>query len=607
MRNNQRRRNRTNGGLQLPITVRQAQKLLSKSDWKNSNIPEFLYTGIFGFPEGHRRYISDFGSNYVAVLDKYLANLASKDPNQVLIDANGKPPQSAENREEGESREKGTDEVAPTSDSPSEESEMHGGDGNSGECDAPAETSSPEREGEQGSQEGNAQLQDTNADVGSQGQGSGDSQDSQGTENSDRNAPQSSGCETGLSTSQGSESGGKSQAPTSQKAESSEWPNSESDEGTATSSVSDIERKNDAVNVESDLRDDQVNQGSESPDRGAQPSVSAKAKDNVNSDRQAEKPGDDETEGRTQKSRADNSENSLGENESDCVSPDDDTNAEAQPSDDVPTHQKKWGKSFTKEERGEGKLSLSNSSNNGGATASLKVAGVSPKLLKLCRQRLAALVGDSSQQHSPRREYTEFCVRLKTYRNPQPARKEEEGRPVILLLADVSGSCASFSEESVKVAKAASKLGIQDADILVVSHYNGTPYEMEINGEVVDVRSIKAKTVKKTADNGCNWGNSSGWYEALMQRYNITVCIALGDWDGSLEYAYIAQHPQCEKFIWLDNAHCSSRGTVQDRTKFALDHYAKNFTGVKIPVLRQKLIYRDGCKDAIAFINNIKV
>lgn len=602
MRNNQRRsrknRRMTGSNLQFPITVRQAQKIVGSLQKLGSS---------YSFPGEIRQALSLNSCHDHDAALKMLANLASKDPNQILIDANGKPPQSTENREEGESREKGTDEVAPTSDSPSEESEMHGGDGNSGECDSPAETSSPEkREGDQGSQGDNAQLQDTTADGGSQGQGSGESQDGGSqSDRSDRNAPQSSGCETGLSTSQGSESGGKSQAPTDQKAESSEPPSSESGEGTATSSVREIDQKNSAAQADSDLRDDQ-NQGSESPDKDAQPSVSAKAKDNVNSDRQTEKPGDDETEGRTQKSHADNSENSLGENESDCVSPDDDTNAEAQASDDVPTHQKKWGKSFTKEERGDGKLSLSNSSNNGGATASLKVAGVSPKLLKLCRQRLAALVSDSSQQHSPRRDYTEFCVRLKTYRNPQPARKEEEGRPVILLLADVSGSCASFSEESVKVAKAASKLGIQGTDILVVSHYNGTPHEMEINGEVVDVRSIKAKAVKKTADNGCNWGNSSGWYETLMQHYNITVCIALGDWDGSLEYAYIAQHPQCEKFIWLDNAHCSSRGTVQDRTKFALDHYAKNFTGIKIPVLRQKLIYRDGCKDAIAFINNIK-
>jgi hypothetical protein len=537
-----------------------------------------------------------------------LAKLASKDPNQVLLDADGQTPQPAENREEGESRKKGTDEVASTSENPSEESEMHGGDGNSGECDSLAQTNSPEeREGESGSQgKQQAQLQDANTDGGSQGQGNGDSQGdvSHSARHSDRNAPQSSSGETGNSTSSGCESGEKSQAPISQKAEKSESPNSDSGEGAATSPERDTEKKPSAALNDSAPRDEQ-NQKNESSEK-SHASVSAEAQDNFKGDRQAENSEEEEVEGRTQQAQSESQDNLPGEGKPDCTN--DGANEGVQASDDIPAHQKKWGKSFTKQEREEGKLSLSNSTNNGGATASLKdVSRMSPKLLKLCRQRLAALVGDSNQQPSPRRDYTEFCVRLKTYRNPQPARKEEEGRPVILLLADISGSCASFSEESVKVAKAASKLGVQGADILVVSHYNGTPHEMEINGEVVDVDSIKSKIVKNTVDNGCKWSNSSGWYAALMERYQVTVCIALGDWDASLEYAYIAQHPQCEKLIWLDNAHCSSRGTVIDRTKFALNHYKANYEGVKIPLLRQKLIYKDGCKDAIAFINNIKV
>lgn len=48
------------------------------------------------------------------------------------------PPRS---RPEGQSRPKGTDEVAPQSGDPSAESAKHGGDGNSGEVDHPAETS----------------------------------------------------------------------------------------------------------------------------------------------------------------------------------------------------------------------------------------------------------------------------------------------------------------------------------------------------------------------------------------------------------------------------------------------------------------------------------
>lgn len=538
-RRNGQGKNKHVNGIQFPITVRQAQKLVAS----------LQKLGSSPFPGEIRQALSlNACDEHAEALNK-LAKLASQNPNQVLIDASGKSALEPENSNDTqpEYAPKGTDEFQEQSETPSDDSTVHGGD------NASQEVEDGQSGGGNDSLENEAQLQAPTADGGSQGQGCGDSQESQGTETSERNAPQSDGSETGgNSTSDGCESGGKSQAPTDQKAGTSEPPNSDSGESTETSPESDIDQQNDAAAVESGLRDDQVNQGSESEQ-------------------------ETETEGRTQEKAS-----------------------------DAPTHQKKWGKSFSRSER-EGKLSLTNSTNNGGATASLKVAGVSPKLLKICRQRLAALVGDNSEKNSPRRDYTEFCVRLKTYRNPQPARVEEEGRPTILVLADVSGSCRNFSKESVKVAKAASRLGIQGADVVVVSHYNGTPHEMEINGEVVDVRSIKPKAVKNLADNGCNWGNSSGWYEALMQRYNITVVIALGDWDGSLEYAYIAQHPQIEKLIWLDNAHCTTRGTVKDNTKFAIENYSQNFTGVKIPVLRQKLIYRDGCKDAVDFINNIKI
>jgi hypothetical protein len=53
----------------------------------------------------------------------------------------------ADEREEGESRSKDTDEVSEASDSPSEDAEVHGGDGNSGEVDSPAETSGEDRSG----------------------------------------------------------------------------------------------------------------------------------------------------------------------------------------------------------------------------------------------------------------------------------------------------------------------------------------------------------------------------------------------------------------------------------------------------------------------------
>lgn len=53
------------------------------------------------------------------------------------------PSQLTRQREQGESRPKGTDEVGSVSENPGD-GDLHGGDGNSGECDAPAQTSSQE-------------------------------------------------------------------------------------------------------------------------------------------------------------------------------------------------------------------------------------------------------------------------------------------------------------------------------------------------------------------------------------------------------------------------------------------------------------------------------
>lgn len=572
-----RRRHGNIGGnnVHLPITVRQAQKYVQKMVGTRYNLPAVLDSVL-----GH---CTDVDGAL-----RTLARLASKDPNQVLVDANGNSvfsdrPKNAEPNHAP----KGTDETALQSDSPFEDSPLHGGSNTSQEVE-----DNHSQGGDNDLNNDFAQLQEAAGtdEGGYQGQSSGDAQDCQWNnipDSSDRNAPQSSGCETGVTTSQECESGGKSQAPFSQQAGSSEFSGgSESGEGTATSSVTCDSEKNyqKANNNDSALRDEQVHQDSCFKQK-THLSVSAEAEDNVNSDRQAETEKQGSTEGRSQK---DDSE---------------------QASDDSPTHQKKWGKSFSSAETGQGNLSLSANNNTGEVTASLKKANISPKLLKLCRDRLAKLVGDSSQEFGPRRDYQDFCVRLKTFRNPQPARKEEEGRPAILLLADVSPSCASFSRESVKVAKAASRLGVQGADVLVVTHFNGDPKEMEINGKSVSINSIKPSRNIKLVGGGSNHyrlkKNYCDWYDALLKQHQITVCIALGDWDASREYAYLAQHPQVDRVIWLDNAHCSSRGIVKDRTKFALEQY-HNYTGIKLPLLRQKLIYKDGCKDAIAFINNIE-
>jgi hypothetical protein len=256
-----------------------------------------------------------------------------------------------------------------------------------------------------------------------------------------------------------------------------------------------------------------------------------------------------------------------------------------QGSDDCPAHQKKWGKKFSKTEISASKAEVSTRANNshGGVTAKLQKFGINTKLVQLCRQRLSLLVGDSNLEHSYRRDYAEFCVRLKTYRNPSSARKEEEGRPAILIMADVSGSCSSFSEQSVAVARAASQLGVPGADVLVLTHSNGIPEELEHNGKIQTIGDV----------------DDLFWYEALIQRFNIKVVIALGDWDAVDCYLLIALNPIVERLIWLDRGYASQ---VRDSTKWALTQ----FDHISQTRIRHKLTYRDGCRDAVTFVNNIK-
>lgn len=583
-----RQRKQQNKQLQCPVTVRQAQKLLSK-------VPDDCwmprrYRPILSAIDGVGRGVDDFEIR--PVIRERLARLASKDPNQILVDAKGNAVPLADSeieaKEQGESRPKGTDEVRPQSDNPSEDSEFHGGDGNSGECDAPAQTSSDAaRDGQEsdGSRSDNGQPQANNPGTsGSQSQGDGNPQE--GESPSERGAGMSSdGSETGNATSEDQAMPGDSQNPGSQQGTSPSTAMGDDGLGQKTSQQSELgtaPERNPGTDTPAAPRDGHGQESGDSHD-------AAPSGDRADCDDSSALKGEEQSGTKAIAAKIAASEPGR---ETDCQMTGD------QPGDDRPTHQKKWGKKFSKAEVGKGKLSTSANSNFGGMTAELKEAGISPKLLRLCRQRLAALVGDSSQDYGPRRDYTEFCVRLKTYRNPQPARQEGSGRPVILIMADVSGSCSSFSGKSVAVAKVASSLGVPGADVLVLTHSNGYPCELEHNGKAVDIASIGQQSGDEHAH------QNAAWYTGLLNRYQIEAAIALGDWDAADDYLHIAQHPTVNRFIWLDNAYCSSRGTVEDKTRVALSRIAE--WGAKVSGVRHKLTYKDGCKDAKAFIQEIK-
>lgn len=560
--------------IKFPVTVRQAQKLL-----KDDSI--YVYD-----EEGDKVDVVNFVRrglkfNYyktTSELLKELAKLASKDHNQVLISS----PDDYEDCDYDEDYVDCDNEVDSLESQESQESENKNSQG-----------------GNESNNTNNIESSNVGTDENVNGKGSGCSDqktlEGDGSESSDCS-------ETGSdSTSESAANSETLQSPQSQTVGTSEWPSSESGKGTATTPVSDIESK---TMQESDVQN--LRKGEGLVPQNKSELGECQESDNFKPDGQAQSfedvDGDKTIQGQADNSE-DNQEKSLSDDDADWG----DSNSDEKLSDDIPQHQKKWGKKFSKAENENPKLSSSANDNHGGINSSLEKAGISPKLSKECQRKLTKLISDASSETSHRRDYQEFCVRVETYRNPNPAKKEESGRPVILIMADVSGSCAGFSNESVLVAKAASKLGVAGSDVIVLSHSNGHPCELEHNGKSVDIDKLIDS--KKFDDNSRSskrkrWNSGKdGFYDKLIQKYNITVAIALGDWDASHYYYQIAVNPNCEKFIWLDNAHCSSRGFVKDETKYALKHFESS--GLKINFIRQKLIYKTGCKDAKSFIQEI--
>jgi len=471
-------RRRTHPTIRLPITVRQAQRLVDKGGYYLGSLAELL--GI-----DQSWYWSDQD------VRSALARLAAKEgPDFVL----------GKERPLGEFRPKGTDEVRPQGESPSEDSPFHGGDGNSGECDHPAATVSPET--------GQA------AAVGEQGSPGGGSH----VQASPR--PETDAVTSGVDACDGS-----SQSPAHGVADPS---------STA-------------------LGGEGVPDGNAGSD-GADP-----LRDADGAESQAPLAGQD---GEAAESA---NPNNLGE--------------------DGPNLRKKWGKLKAASRNPAGR------DQHGGIYADLAKVGVDPVLLKLARKRLADLVGDTAQDVGPRYDWPEFCVRLKTYRDPRRARREEVGRPILWVLADVSGSCSSFAWPALQVAKACGALGVPGADVVVISHSNGYPANWECNGKPI---TAPLPEVRQQED-------IIVWFWALARRYPPQVVVALGDWDAAQVYGDLAQLPEVERLLWLDNYGCS-RGP-RDQTAWARERLRER--GVPHAALH-KIRYVDGCRGAVEFVEQIR-
>ncbi|UFP97267.1 hypothetical protein [Gloeobacter morelensis] len=527
----------------LPLTVQQAQRLIARGNGAKRvdgdiyyPLASLLYRALGLGTASNERDIA-------ACLDRLAALKGADYP---LLTAPHSAPEMAETQAGGESRPKGTDKVAPQSDSPLEESEAHGGNSSSGEVPE-GSFNSPSATYHDSQSEGLPSGSPTGTGVGHA---------SLGESQANAHSP-----ETGSNP-----TSGDAAATSPDQAHCEQRPAQPGAEVSADSSFAAATAHTPSFFLAPEPRDAQESQ-TRSAEGIARQTPSSDAVGDHDTTDEDEQPQD-------------------GKDAPEAT-------AET-PGADRPTQRKKWGAPF--KAAGSGQLSASGKTTHGGITASLNEARLDPTLVRRVRERLAALVGESSQEAGPRRDWPAFCTRLLTHRNPAPARREEAGRPVILVLADVSGSCASFSQPALAVARACGAFGVPGAEVLVLAHSNGCPSELELAGRPIPIDRYGEADGQWGADN-------RSWYLQLLERHSITVVIALGDWDAVAVYCQLVAHPRVERLIWLDNAYCRKK-PPRNRTTHALAQLA--LQGYSTRSLRHKLVYRDACGDAKAFANQIK-
>jgi len=170
-----------------------------------------------------------------------------------------------------------------------------------------------------------------------------------------------------------------------------------------------------------------------------------------------------------------------------------------------------------------------------------------PDEVRRVRAAMAQLVAFGGQgETSPRWDTSELVKRLISRRPLWPARRDEEGRPSILVLPDVSGSCYAIARESLRLARAVALLGVPGAEVLIVSHVNGKPHEIQVgtSAPIVEV-SVSEEFAALT-----------GFYQRLIKTYMVEAVVAVGDSDAEDVYRWLSSHPAISRLVWLDNSFC---------------------------------------------------
>lgn len=550
--------------MKYPLTVRQAQRAMGRF--------------ALGW-DGRIELAEKIGTGYSdGEIASALARLAARrGPNHIIL-ASPEAPSDSPDSKDAESRPKGIDEVRPQSDDPSEDSQFHGGDGASGEVE-----------------DGQSQGQNQGGNMGKSG--GGNSTPAPAGELSDA---QKEGVPT----------------PPANAADDTEMNSDQSapETGKATSGEADNSQPQDEANG---LRPDG------SPDTDSQADKSALSASNPHQSSEDEVEGDpqgqplankasggsdtsaDALTGRANQSTSNPSSRQPRHHDAGtCETEEEDWEEGAiepkETGDDGEEASEKGQYRYRKD--GTGRTSTKAKHSHGGVTAEMRRVGITSTLIKRARKAIARLVEGGETTTGPRYDWTEFSVRLKSYRPVAPARKEEEGRPAILILADVSGSCSGFADKSLMVAQAVAKAGIGGADVIIVAHSNGNPVEWSVNGKRAESLDV-------------DWGESLRWYEDVLRRFNLEAVIALGDWDAEWLYHHLAELTSVKKFIWLDNWSCSTLEVTVRKDLFKKAsrnddvswHTPWYFQEPWSPRAKAKTTYVVGCSEAEDFLKGLEL
>lgn len=562
---------------QYPLTARDAQRVWRKlNTWppEDRQLREVICAAL-GLGNPHT-WNGPNASEVASALARYAQ---VNGPKSVLLAS----PESESAASETSEREYqiGTDAVAEQSENPSADSEMHGGDSASGEVESGTSEGGDNESG--AASDSTAQTQTGAGTGGGQmGQGAGEPARGdalpQGISGDDTGTmPDRSAGETGQATSPGTDTN---------RADSGNGldANAQAGEDSSTNESAPLGPKTTG-------RDDRL--GGEPVNKSGRGSCAAQS---LNVDEQNSRDPDALRESLTGRANSGKIEDG---------SPDAPGKETGVPHELAGTE--KISYSYRSTKRGHGQQGSTRAKTEfGGVTAELRAAKIDHRIARQARKALARLVDGGESQAGPRWDWVEFSKRLQTARSVYPARKEEEGRPAILVLADVSGSCSGFSDESVLVARAVATLGMNGADVIVVAHSNGYPQQVQQNGNAVTAVDFP-------------WGTENeaviAWYDEQMKRFDVQAVVALGDWDAEWLYRHFAENHRVRRFVWLDNWSANAMPPTVRRDIFrkAADNRGAdwntpwNFSQPWSPAAQRKTTYVVGCKDAGDFTRGMEL